>query len=141
MRDKKGVHNSYCSPDDVNAIDWSLKAKNKDLFDYYASLIHFRKFSPALHIGNADEIRKHLEFFETEDGVVAYRIKDHAAGDFHDEIIVILNANREPVTITLPTEEYYETFLEDGVFDFQAHLPKKGTATVAPQSAMILVRS
>lgn len=141
MRDKKGVHNSYCSPDDVNAIDWSLKAKNKDLFDYYSSLIHFRKFSPALHIGNADEIRKHLEFFDTLEGVVAYRIKDHAAGDFHDEIIVILNANREPVTITLPTEEYYETFLEDGVFDFQAHSPKKGTATVAPQSAMILVRS
>ena len=71
MRDKKGVHNSYCSPDEINAIDWSLKAKNKDLFDYYAGLINIRKHHPAFHLGDAELVRKHLEFLDTDDCVVA----------------------------------------------------------------------
>ena len=29
FRDKKGVHNSYKSPDSINAIDWSLKHANR----------------------------------------------------------------------------------------------------------------
>ena len=38
LHDKKGVHNSYQSPDSINEIDWSLKAKNKDVFNYYKDL-------------------------------------------------------------------------------------------------------
>ena len=34
LRSKKGVENSFESPDSINEIDWSLKAKNKDVFDY-----------------------------------------------------------------------------------------------------------
>lgn len=32
MRDKKGVHNSYQSPDSINAIDWKRKAEHADDF-------------------------------------------------------------------------------------------------------------
>ena len=32
LHDKKGVHNSYQSPDSINEIDWSLKAKNQGCF-------------------------------------------------------------------------------------------------------------
>lgn len=47
FRDKKGVHNSYCSPDSINAIDWNLKHANADQFDYYRQLIALRKAHPA----------------------------------------------------------------------------------------------
>ena len=126
MRDKKGVHNSYCSPDDINAIDWSLKAKNKQLFDYYCSLISLRKAHPAFRLGDAELVRKHMEFLDTEDGVVAYRLKDHAGGDSAEDIVVVLNANRKPVTIELPTEGEYKTVI--------------GSMPVAAQSATILVK-
>ena len=39
MRDKKGVHNSYESPDSINAIDWKRKTTNNDVFIYYKRLI------------------------------------------------------------------------------------------------------
>ncbi|MBO4665427.1 MAG: type I pullulanase [Paludibacteraceae bacterium] len=126
MRDKKGVHNSYCSPDDINAIDWSLKAKNKNLFDYYASLIALRKAHKAFHLGDAELVRKHLEFLDTQDGVVAFRLKDHAGGDAWKDIVVVLNANRKPVSIDLPAEGEYK--------------PVIGTMPVAAQSATILAQ-
>lgn len=140
LRDKKGVHNSYCSPDDVNAIDWSLKAKNIDLFDYMSGLIFIRKYHPAFHLGDAELVRKHLEFLDTEDLVVAYRIKDNAGGDSWNDIVVIANANRHPITMQLPTDEYYETVVADGVVDFQSLPVCHETVTVAPQSATILHR-
>lgn len=39
MQDKQGEPNSFRSPDAVNRIDWALKAKNRDLFDYVRGLI------------------------------------------------------------------------------------------------------
>ena len=43
FRDKKGEHNSYCSPDSINAIDWNLKKQNREQFDIYRNLIAMRK--------------------------------------------------------------------------------------------------
>ena len=34
MRDKKGIHNSYNSPDSINTIDWRNKTIHHDVFDY-----------------------------------------------------------------------------------------------------------
>lgn len=140
MRDKKGVHNSYCSPDSINAIDWSLKAKNIDLFNYYAGLIALRKAHPAFRLGDAELVCKHLQFLDAEDLVVAYRIKDNAGGDEWNDIVVICNANRHPITMNLPTNERYKAVVENGVVDYQTLPEYQETVTVAPQSATILKR-
>ena len=72
LRDKKGVHNSYISPDSINAIDWSRKAKNKDVYDYYKGLIDLRKEHPAFRMGDADMVREKLEFLPVDgDNLVA----------------------------------------------------------------------
>lgn len=62
MRDKKGVHNSYQSPDSVNEIDWTRKSLHADLYAYYKGLIALRKAHPAFRLGNAELVQKHLEF-------------------------------------------------------------------------------
>lgn len=139
MRDKKGVHNSYCSPDDVNAIDWSLKAKNRDLFDYYAALIALRKAHPALHLGDAEAVRKHLEFLDTEDCVVAFRLKNHAGKDEAKDIVVVLNANRKAVTVPLPEDNTYAAYIENGARVQPDASNYQGEVTVAPQTASILI--
>ncbi len=43
LRSKKGNENSYNAGDSINAIDWDLKTKNKDVFDYIKGLIKMRK--------------------------------------------------------------------------------------------------
>ena len=138
MRDKKGVHNSYCSPDSINAIDWSLKAKNKALFDYYAGMVALRKAHPAFHMGDAEDVCEHLEFLETPDCVVAYWLKDHAGDDAWENIVVIVNANREPKEIALPTDDEYTVVVADGVVDAEGLGTCKNKVTVSAQRAVIL---
>ena len=106
LRDKKGVHNSYCSPDSINAIDWSLKAQHEDVFSYYQALIALRKAHPAFRMGNAELVRQHLHFLDAPDGVVAFELNGEAVGDDWKTIVVVLNANREEVTINLPEGSY-----------------------------------
>ena len=65
LRDKKGVHNSYESPDSINRLDWSNLQKYPQVFEYYQRLIALRQHHAAFRLGNADLVRKHLEFLET----------------------------------------------------------------------------
>lgn len=139
MRDKKGVHNSYQSPDSINAIDWDCKTFNADAFAYYKGLIQLRRNHPAFRLGDAELVRKHLEFLPVEGtNLVAYRLKDHAGGDTWKDIIVVLNARREVASLSVP-EGKYTVVCQNGLVN------EKGLATiygpslkVAPQSAMII---
>ena len=58
LRDKKGVHNSFESPDSINQLDWSHKTKYPQVFAYYKNLIALRQHHPAFRLGNADLVRK-----------------------------------------------------------------------------------
>lgn len=139
LRDKKGVHNSYQSPDSINAIDWDRKTLNADAFAYYKGLIQLRRNHPAFRLGDAELVRKHLEFLPVEGtNLVAYHLKDHAGGDTWKDIIVVLNARREVASLSVP-EGKYTVVCQNGLVN------EKGLATiygpslkVAPQSAMII---
>ena len=54
LRDKKGVHNSFLSPDSINRLDWNNLKRYPQVFDYYAGLIALRKAHPAFRMGKAE---------------------------------------------------------------------------------------
>ena len=138
LRDKKGVHNSYNSPDNINRLDWDNLKRYPEVFDYYSGLIALRKAHPAFRLGEADLVRKHLEFLDAPENVVAFRLKDNAGGDPWRDIIVILNANRTPVDICIPEGEY-TVVTADGKVDTDGIATLSGAkATVAGQRAMII---
>ncbi len=138
LRDKKGVHNSYNSPDSINHLDWNNLRKYPEVFNYYSGLIALRKAHPAFRMGNADEVRKHLEFIDAPKSVVAFRLKDFAGGDTWRNIIVILNANKKAMEIPIP-EGNYTIVAKDGKVDSNGLGSLTGnTAVVEPQSAIIL---
>lgn len=114
LRDKKGVANSFRSPDNINHLDWNNLKKYPEVFDYYSGLIALRKAHPAFRLGNAEAVRQHLEFLSAPSGVVAFRLKNHAGGDAWNDIIVILNANRTAQTINIPMNQY-TAVVKDGV--------------------------
>ena len=51
MRDKKGIHNSYNSPDSINTIDWRNKTIHHDVFDYVRGADNIAKKSPGFSNG------------------------------------------------------------------------------------------
>ncbi len=59
LRNKKGVHNSFNSPDSINHLDWNNLKTYPQVFNYYSGLINLRKAHPAFRLGKADLVRKH----------------------------------------------------------------------------------
>ena len=138
LRDKKGVHNSFESPDDINQLDWSNKTKYPQVFAYYKNLIALRKHHPAFRLGNADLVRKHLEFLDAPAGTIAYRLKNYAGRDDWRDIIVILNANKAATEVNIP-DGSYTIVCQNGVINEQGIGETTGCkVSVSPQSALII---
>ena len=138
LRDKKGVHNSYNSPDSINALNWSNLDRYPQLYLYYKGLIQLRHHHPAFRLGTAELVRKHLEFLPTQECLVGFVLKNHAGGDSWKNIFVFLNGNREAREVTLPAGNY-ETIVCDGVINEQGLGEEHGgKVMVDGQSALIL---
>ena len=148
LRDKKGVHNSFESPDSINHLDWNNLQRYPQVFQYYKGLILLRKHHPAFRLGNADLIRKHLEFLPVKrptarridqpEHVIAFRLKNYAGRDDWRDIIVILNASREAQDLAIPKGNY-TVVCRDGQIDEQGLGTIVGSKlTISPQSALIL---
>jgi pullulanase len=94
LRTKKGVENSYKSPDDINEIDWSLKTKNKAVFDYVQGLVCMRKAHPAFRMAATASIQANLRFIENQPaGVIGYTLNGAAVNDSWKNIQVWFNGN------------------------------------------------
>ena len=138
LRDKKGEHNSFRSPDSINRFDWNNLKRYPQVFDYYSKLIALRKAHPAFRMGKAEEVRKNLVFLDAPEGVVAFQLKNNAGGDSWKDIIVVLNANKTERAINVP-EGLYTKVLANGKVDENGLGVLNGSSvTVAPQSALII---
>jgi pullulanase, type I len=106
LRDKQGVHNSYQSPIEINALPWQNLQRYPQVFAYYQRLIALRRHHPAFRLGNANLIRQHLSFLSTQPNLVGFMLTGHAGGDVWNNIIVVFNANNEVREITVPKGRY-----------------------------------
>ena len=138
LRDKKGVHNSFRSPDSINRLDWNNLKRYPQVFDYYAGLIALRKAHPAFRMGKAEEVRKNLEFVDAPKGVVAFRLKNNAGGDAWQNIYVVLNSQKTPQSVKVAEGSYTKVVANGKVNAEGLGLISGSTLTVAPQSALIV---
>lgn len=113
LRDKKGVHNSYNSPDSINHLDWNNLQRYPQLFTYYKNLILLRKNHPAFRLATGDKVRQHLEFLPAvnskdvkQDCLVGFLLKDLQGIDAWKTIIVIYNFNKEAKEMAIPEGNY-----------------------------------
>jgi pullulanase len=138
LRDKKGVHNSFESPDSINRLDWSNLKRYPEVFTYYKNLIALRKHHPAFRLGSAGLVRKHLEFLDTPESVVAFQLRDLTGIDNWKRIIVILNASTHSQKISI-SKGPYTIVCRNGQINEQGLGTFRGTSTtVPPCSALIL---
>lgn len=137
LRDKKNIHNSYNSPDSVNEINWSNKAKYKNVYSFYRSLIELRKNHAAFRMDNAQDVTENIHFIETEPGIVAYTINAKQCGDTWSKIMVVLNRNKEPKNINLQGETW-NICLKDETFYTSTEQKISDFITINPTTAIIL---
>jgi len=141
LRTKNGEENSYKSPDAINRLNWSRKAKYKQVFDYYQALIQLRKNHPAFRMTTTKQVQDHLTFLEMEEGgLIGYTINNYANGDSWKDIIVLFNGNQTTKTVALPVGNWTYALKdlqieEDGIGEIAKKLE------IGPSSAIVLFRN
>ena len=141
FRDKKGVHNSYKSPDSINAIDWTLKSINAEQFNYYKQLISLRRSHPAFRMTTAEDIAKNIIFDKVDaPNLISYSICNNANGDEWKEIKLIFNGSDEARELKIKKGEW-TIIAQDGKIDLGGIATiKGGKISVEPCSALILYK-
>ena len=145
FRDKKGVHNSFNRPDSINAIDWSNKARYRDLFDYYQGLIALRKAHPAFRMTSAQDIAKNLRFDKIDSqktpNLISYSLLNNANGDSWKEIKVVFNGASKDQTVDIKKGEW-KIVAADGKISPTGDLgaTQGGKMSLPPYTALILAR-
>lgn len=134
LRSKKGVENSYDSPDSINAIDWSLKTTNKDVLDYVKGLIKMRKQHPAFRMMKAKNIAASIQFYDMPAGVVGYTISGMKTGDSWKKILVLFNGTAAEKQLTIPVGKWRRYAIADGTTAAEI---TNGNTTVAAYSCTI----
>ena len=92
-RTKYGDANSYRTPDQINAIDWTRAAAYADIANYYAGLIAIRKAFNAFTDNTANSIT-------SISGCTAWKITNSASGQWNN-VIVALNNSGSAKSISL----------------------------------------
>lgn len=143
FRDKKGVHNSYKSPDSINAIDWNNKTKYKDQYEYYKGLIALRKAHPAFRMTTAKDIAKNLKFDKIDSkktpNLISYSLLNNANGDEWKEIKVVFNGAPTAQTVKIPKGNWQVVARDGKIYPVNAlETIAGGAVEVAPFSALIL---
>ena len=141
LRDKKGVHNSFESPDSINHLDWDNLERYPQVMDYYKALIAMRKAHPAFHMGSADMVRRNLDFLPGGNCLVAYHINGRGVpGEQWGDIYVAFNAHKRASTIEVPEGSYTVVCrnIKCDPAGIATVKTKDGKVTIPAQSALII---
>lgn len=127
-RSKGGHDNTYNLGDQVNNIDWTVKAQNHRLYRHYREAIALRASHPMFRLGDAELIRDAVKFLDADlgiglpGGVMAYEVTDppvgageHRERDSWKRCVVALNGSPIPAEVTLP-KGVWRAAMVDGAF-------------------------
>ena len=128
-------HNSYKSPDSVNAIKWGeLKDPiRQDVLRYYRGLIALRKATPALRLRAGEDVKSHIAPWVQEDHFLSYRL----LGD--KEMLILFNGSGKPRTVKLP-RGLWSICVDGERAGVEGFHKVRSTVMAAPLSAMVLIR-
>lgn len=138
MRTKQGDENSYKSPDSINAIDWELKSRNMDVFEYHKGLIALRKAHPAFRMKTAQEVAENLKFIDTPQHLIAYTIENNANGDSWKTILVAFNASDKDEIVNLPVNTQWNIVVNGEKAGVKILASVKGDSITVPAMSAIV---
>ncbi|MGL5977466.1 MAG: type I pullulanase [Erysipelotrichaceae bacterium] len=96
-RTKYGVHNSYRSNDQINALDWERCMRNYDVVSYTADMISIRKKYPCLRLITREQVEELVSIQELQPGVVHYAIKNTDPSLQYKALEVVINTTHDVV--------------------------------------------
>lgn len=136
LRSKKGVENSFESPDSINQVNWELKTRHPEILSYVKTLIKMRKDHPGFRMRTAAEIATNIRFIEKlSPGIIAYTIDAGKTGDSWKKILVCFNGTDTVQTVPGGSNNWF-TFIRDN--QAVAATILQGGIALQPHSCSIL---
>jgi len=133
LRTKKGVENSYNSPDSINGLDWSTLQQHRDFVEWMRGLIALRRAWPALRLRDAQEVARQVAFPELLEGhMVAWLIDGRH--------YVVLNAHAKARDVHLPSGDWSILVDHQGAGTVPLGKPKNHMVILPGRSLMVLVK-
>lgn len=118
LRSKNGVENSYESPDSINAINWNLKTKNKEVHEYVKALIKIRKEHPAFRMMSAKDIATNLKFENNRgNGIIAFTLDGKKVKDKWNRIRVYYNGSATEQQVVLDSKYWLTAIFNNTVVE------------------------
>lgn len=138
LRTKKGVDNSFESSDSINAIDWSLRSKNEDVYLFVRALISMKKNHPIFHLETASQLEKGLHFFETSSSsLLGFSLDGSLVGDKWKKVQVWFNGSESAQSIQLVGGANWKIFIADN-FVNEKDTSKIDSWNLKPHSCLIV---
>jgi isoamylase len=170
-RTQQGNNNAYCQDTEISWYDWSLLPVNADLLEFTRDLIALRGAHPVFHrrrwfqgrpirggdVGDIAWIRpdgaemsdedwtggnaRSLAVLFNGDGLVEADARGEAVHD--DTFLWLVNAHYEPLTFSLPTEDYgaaWEILIETAADAEPGDTLKAGAELSIEARATVLLR-
>lgn len=108
FRTKDGEHNSYRSPDAINALDWSRACAHPHAIAYVRQLIALRRAHSSFRLRTAEAIRTQLHRLPSVPGTILYGISGRQPADLpYEHLVIAYNPLRHAVSVTLPCEDHW----------------------------------
>lgn len=127
-------HNSYQKDNETNWINFDDIGLNRELFDYYRSLIKIRLQSPALR--KCDPAEVCFDHFGNP-LIISFYISGDKSGDLYDYYVILNGTQSETSGIHLPGGSW-ELMVNDTIASTQMIDLVKNHVQTKPQSGMLL---
>jgi pullulanase len=136
-RTKQGIFDSYNSNDEINKINWIRKKEFLDVFKYVKGLIELRKKHNSFKMETSEQIREHLHFLYTPAGSVGFILSNMKFMDSFNNVIVILNSNKNTIDVNIPYGKYNLVADKDIAGDEVISTFTSGSVFLPPISALV----
>ena len=136
LKTKFGNDNSYDQDNEINHINWALKAKNKKAFDFFAGLIKIRKTFPQFRNDRplGDKDIKWL-LVDNHNGL-GYQLFGK-----ENDVLVLLNGDQNNwIKFGLPDDKEWKVLCNGAEVNPAGLAAAKGDYSVPPVSGVILMR-
>ena len=136
-RSKEGVKNTYCSPVQLNRMDWSRAWANKNLVNYYRGLIALRMQLPGLQDKSERACDRILDAWQADRDCAGILVDNDGPDSRWKRLCLLFNAQKQSVELQLPKGTWQ--VLADGKDSFLWKKQKtvEGAAHLTPVSALI----
>ena len=137
-RTKGGIKNSYCSPTQVNQLDWERAWKNQGLVDYYRGLIALRQQLPAMQDKTA-YAAKHISWVKEKSKDFAAACMDNLGEESPwKQVVMLFNCSDQDAECNVPEGTWQRLVDGDSSFLWEKEQFDQGKLTVKAGTAMIL---